>query len=156
MVISAWDTALSQTDRLFTELTDGQLQTEIVPNGNRGAYLLGHLAAVHSQMLPLLEFGDPLTPHLYSKFVQTSDKDIIDWPATAELRNAWTTANAELAKHISKLRPDDWFSKHSAVSEHDFMREPHRNKLNVIINRTNHLQYHFGQLVLLKKRLPLT
>jgi len=36
-----------------------------------------------------------------------------------------------------------------AVSDEDFSKEPHRNKLNVIINRTNHMSYHLGQLILL-------
>lgn len=153
MVLNAWNKALSQVDKLFAELSDEQLQIEIVPNGNRGIYLLGHLAAVNSQMLPLLDFGDPVTPHLYVPFIQTADKDIVDWPSTSELRSAWTKANAELAKHMNAATPDQWFQRHSAVSEQDFMKESHRNKLNVIINRTNHLLYHFGQLVLLKKRV---
>ena len=41
------------------------------------------------------------------------------------------------------------FEKHTAVSEEDFSKEPHRNKLNIVISRTSHLQYHTGQLVLL-------
>lgn len=45
--------------------------------------------------------------------------------------------------------------KHSAVSEEDFAKEPHRNKLNLLLNRTNHLSYHHGQLVFLKEKLEL-
>jgi hypothetical protein len=47
------------------------------------------------------------------------------------------------------MKPDQWFEKHAALSEEDFSREPYRNKLNIIITRTSHLQYHTGQLVLL-------
>jgi hypothetical protein len=36
------------------------------------------------------------------------------------------------------------------ISEQDFAKEPMRNKLNVLINRTNHLAYHYGQLRLIK------
>jgi hypothetical protein len=48
------------------------------------------------------------------------------------------------------LKPEEWFEKHTAVSAEDFINEPHRNKLNIIITRTSHLNYHTGQLVLLK------
>jgi hypothetical protein len=37
----------------------------------------------------------------------------------------------------------DWFSRHMLVSPEDFAKEPHRNKLNVIINRTNHMANHY-------------
>ena len=38
------------------------------------------------------------------------------------------------------------------VSDEDFAREPHRNKLNVLISQTNHLSYHPGQLSLPAKK----
>jgi hypothetical protein len=37
------------------------------------------------------------------------------------------------------------------MTEEDFEKEPGRNKLSVLINRTNHMAYHLGQLVLLKQ-----
>ena len=37
-----------------------------------------------------------------------------------------------------------------ATIEEDFIKEPHRNKLNIILTRTTHLSYHTGQLALLK------
>jgi len=46
--------------------------------------------------------------------------------------------------HINR-QPDEWFAKHSAVSAEDFAKEPHRNKLNILVNRTNHHSYHLGQ-----------
>jgi hypothetical protein len=36
------------------------------------------------------------------------------------------------------------------VSPEDFAKEPHRNRLNVLISRTNHMANHIGQLLLLK------
>jgi hypothetical protein len=49
---------------------------------------------------------------------------------------------------------DEWFTRHNNVSAADFANEPHRNKLNIIINRTNHTSYHLGQLVYLAKKQP--
>jgi len=39
---------------------------------------------------------------------------------------------------------------YKGFSAEDFAKEPHRNKLNIIISRTSHLQYHTGQIALLK------
>jgi hypothetical protein len=53
---------------------------------------------------------------------------------------------------MATLQPAEWFNRHTVVSEADFEKEPHRNKLNLLINRTNHLSYHLGQLIYLKPR----
>jgi hypothetical protein len=37
-----------------------------------------------------------------------------------------------------------------SVSPEDFVEEPHRNELNVLINRTGHVANHIGQMNLLK------
>ena len=50
------------------------------------------------------------------------------------------------------MQPEDWFTKHSAISAEDFAKEPHRNKLNILINRTVHQGYHMGQLAYLVKK----
>jgi hypothetical protein len=60
--------------------------------------------------------------------------------------------NTLLSQHFNKLTPLEWFQKHNSVSEEDFVKEPHRNKLNLIINRTNHLASHLGQLLYLKEK----
>jgi hypothetical protein len=38
------------------------------------------------------------------------------------------------------------------VSEADFLLEPHRNKLNVLLSRASHENYHRGQLVFLNEQ----
>ncbi|MBC7554999.1 MAG: hypothetical protein H7257_13600 [Taibaiella sp.] len=45
---------------------------------------------------------------------------------------------------------EDWFLKHNSVSAEDFVNEPHRNKLNILLTRTTHLSYHLGQFILIK------
>jgi hypothetical protein len=55
-----------------------------------------------------------------------------------------------LQEHFDTLSTEQWFQRHTAVSEVDFEKEPHRNKLNVLLSRTSHIAYHLGQLVLLK------
>jgi hypothetical protein len=46
---------------------------------------------------------------------------------------------------FSKLSVADWLQKHGAVSEEDFLREPHRNRFTVLLGRTAHIAYHLGQ-----------
>ena len=69
-----------------------------------------------------------------------------------ELKDNWTTVNTALTAHFAQLQPEEWLERHTRVSEADFVLEPHRNKLNVLISRTNHISYHAGQLVLLPNR----
>jgi hypothetical protein len=45
----------------------------------------------------------------------------------------------------SKLSVAEWLQKHAAVSEDDFLREPHRNRFTILLGRTAHIAYHFGQ-----------
>ena len=71
-------------------------------------------------------------------------------PSVAVLRDYWSGQNALLREKFDQLTTDQWLEKHTAVSAEDFAKEPHRNKLNIIISRTSHLQYHTGQIALLK------
>jgi hypothetical protein len=44
---------------------------------------------------------------------------------------------------------EEWLTKHNSVSAEDFAKEPHRNKLSVLISRAMHQAYHGGQIALL-------
>lgn len=150
MVLDAWNVRVGRMNKLLAELSDEQLQNEIAPGRNTGVYLLGHLAAINNRMLLLLGMGNELNPGLYNTFVEKADKDVQERPSIGELKEEWNKINAELDKKFAEMQPDGWFEKHASVSQEDFAREPHRNKLNLVINRTNHLDYHLGQLILLK------
>src|SRR4051812_223505 len=152
MVLDAWRTYIKRTDELFDSLSDEQLMKEIAPGRNRGIYLLGHLAAVHDRILSLLELGSPLHSELWDPFVEMPDNEVTELPTTQRLREHWKEINTNLADKISSLSPEAWFQKHTSVSAEDFAKEPHRNKLNIIVNRTNHLANHLGQLLLLKSK----
>lgn len=152
MVLDAWNVHVKRADDLFNSFSDEQLMKEIAPGRNRGIYLLGHLATVHDKILPLLGLGNQLKPEWYNIFVENPDKAIANVPATTDLRLFWNEVNKSLSEHFIKLTPAQWFQKHNSVSEEDFIKEPHRNKLNLVINRTNHLASHLGQLLYLKER----
>ena len=150
-VLDSWYSRVEAANKVFDLLTDEQLQHEVAPNKNRGIYLLGHLTAVHDKMLPLLDLEKQQYPQLDEAFLNKPDKTVSEIPSAKELREYWKNINSKLATHFNKLSPDEWFQKHTSVSVEDFAKEPHRNRLNVVIGRTNHLSYHLGQLAFLKK-----
>lgn len=150
MMFDRWNGSLKNWDALLDAITDETLQKEIVPGKNRGIYLLGHLIAVHDDMLILLDMGEKLYPELYEPFLKFADKEAAQIPSAAALRSFWGKQCEVLKQKFDTLKPEEWFEKHTAVSAEDFARESHRNKLNIILTRTTHLAYHTGQLVLLK------
>ncbi|MCW3105152.1 MAG: hypothetical protein JWO09_3592 [Bacteroidetes bacterium] len=150
-VLDAWNSRIEAAGKIFDSLTDDDLQKEVSPGRNRAIYLLGHLALVHDKMLPLLDFGPQHYAHLEEAFLNKPDKAVPEIPTAKELREIWKDVNSKLASHYNKLSADEWFKRHTSVSEEDFIKEPHRNRLNVVIGRTNHLQYHIGQVALIKK-----
>jgi hypothetical protein len=149
MVVAEWGKQNSNFDKFLSSATDEQLSKEIAPGKNTGTYLVGHLIAISDAMLPLLAFGEKLFPHLENIFITNPDRSGLEMPSVAGLKEQLKTVNEGLSKQIRSAAPDDWFKRHMAVSDEDFSKEPHRNKLNVIINRTNHMSYHLGQLALL-------
>ena len=101
-------------------------------------------------MLILLDMGDKCYPQLHEPFLKAADKTVENLPSVAELRAFWKNQCALLTQKFESLQPEQWMEKHTSVSAEDFAKEPHRNKFNIIVTRTTHLQYHIGQLRLLK------
>ena len=150
MAVDAWNTQNSRLSAMLDSLTDEQLSADTAPGRNSGTYLLGHSVAVNDGMLPILEFRERLYPELDEPFLKNPEKSGLEKPSLAQLKEYWDKVNSELAKHIAKMKPEDWFKKHNSVSAEDFAKEPHRNKLNILINRANHQSYHLGQIAYLK------
>ncbi len=152
MVIDAWNRELDATDKLLAKLTDEQLMQEVSPSRNRGIYLLGHLTAEHDQMMPLLRFQEATRPELKPIFLDAPDKVVATLPSLQQLRADWKTVNDTLMAHIARVPADEWFTRHANIAEADFPKEPHRNRLNVLLSRTTHLSNHRGQLTLLTNK----
>ncbi|MGC4035527.1 MAG: DinB family protein [Chitinophagaceae bacterium] len=151
-VLEAWYIHIKRVDSLLRELSDEQLLSEIAPGKNTGLYLVGHLAAVHDSMLPLLDLDKKLHPELEEVFIKNPDKSGLQKPTVDTVKKNWKEINDQLEGYFSKMRGEDWLKRHMSISEEDFIKEPHRNKLNVLLSRTNHVANHFGQLLLLKKK----
>ncbi len=145
-----WEGQLKRATSLLTTLSDEQLARELAPGRNTGVYLMGHLIAIHDSMLPLFGLGEKLYPELEDLFIATPDKSGKPTPSLSQLREYWQKLHKHLGERLASLSEEQWFQRHNSVSEEDFQKEPHRNKLNVLIGRASHISYHLGQLVLLK------
>jgi hypothetical protein len=149
MVLDGWHSKASHLDRLLNELSSEQLSKEVSPGRNRGVYLAGHLTALADSILPLLG-EEKQAPHLFKPFVQTPDKENTELPEATSLQQDWKKVKTRLEELFAGIAPDEWFQKHTAVSDEEFVNEPHRNKLNVVLGRIGHMDYHLGQLIFLK------
>ena len=149
MTLMAWDAQNNYLKKLISSLSDEQLAKEISPGKNTGVYLLGHLIAVSDAILPLLGFADRLFPEMEEVFLKNPDRSGLSFPTVAELKQRLETVNTKLNGHFQSTDTNEWLSRHTVVSPEDFIKEPHRNKLNVIITRTGHMAYHIGQMRLL-------
>ena len=152
MIIDLWNTQNKRVDKLINTLTEDQLRAETSAGRNSGIYLIGHLIGVSDNLFPLFGWGEKLYPQLENIFLKNPDKSELEKPSLDELKKYWNEINTKIAAHINSMKTDDWFEKHNAVSAEDFAKEPHRNKLNLLLSRTNHTSYHLGQLVYLEKK----
>jgi hypothetical protein len=148
--LNSWKLVIGRFDQSLAARTDEQLQKQIAPGKNRLIYLVGHLAAVHDRMFPMLGLGERLHPELDEAYVTNPDRALADPVSAPELRKAWTEVNRKLTDAFEKFTPEDWLEKHTAVSDEDFAKDPTRNRLAVVMSRTNHASFHSGQAVLAK------
>lgn len=150
ITLDTWNARVDAANKLIDSLSDEDLMKEVSPGRNCGIYLIGHLALVNDKMLPLLDFEKQQYAAFDDAFLNKPDKSM-ELPSAKEVRAMWKNSNAILSAHFAKLTPDQWFERHTSVSAEDFIKEPNRNKINVVLGRTNHMQYHVGQIALLKK-----
>jgi hypothetical protein len=150
--LRSWKSNIDRAGAFFGALSEEQLQQEIAPGKNRLIYLWGHLTAVNDSLLALLGFGERLHPELDAMFVSNPDRSVQLTVSGEELKHIWDEINETLWAAFSKLSPSEWLQKHTAVSEEDFVQEPHRNRFTVLLGRTGHLAYHFGQAILARRQ----
>jgi DinB superfamily len=140
-----WRSNVDRVGNLFGNLSEEQLMQEVAPGKNRLIYVWGHLTAFNDALIPLLGFGPRIHPELDLMFVSNPDRAIPTILAGGDLKIIWQETSQILWTGFSKLSAADWLQKHGAVSEEDFLREPHRNRFTVLLGRTAHIAYHFGQ-----------
>jgi len=150
VAINSWRLVMERANKMLSNLTDDQLLREVAPGRNRLIYLWGHLTAVHDAMFPILGLGERLHPELDAVFISSPDKAGA-LPPPGELRKYWHEVNGRLRSQFATLSADEWLQRHYAMSEEDYAKDPTRNRLAVLLSRTNHLSYHLGQIALALK-----
>ena len=151
VAINSWRLVVERADKIFSRLTEDQLVSEVAPGKNRVIYLWGHLIAIHDAMFSILGLGSRLHPELDAIFVSNLDKTASQLPSAGELKEIWDEVNSTLLSQFESLSAGEWLQRHRAMSEEDYAKDPTRNRLAVLLNRTNHTSYHLGQVNLAPK-----
>jgi hypothetical protein len=149
-IIGSWAAQSKVVTDLFNLYEDEHYLTQVAPERNRGNYILGHLISANDGMQPLLGFSDRSYPELEQLFSSNPDGFFDQLPSVDELKDKWTALNKKLLERFNQLSPEEWLDRHTKVSAEDFAIQPERNKLGVLLGRTNHISYHTGQLIFLK------
>ncbi len=147
--ITAFNGQQKQITAYFDKYDEAVYQQQVAPGRNRAIYLLGHLTASHDSLLPMFGLGERKYPELDDVFLKNPDRTFPVIPGLQELKAMWTDVSAALDQGFSGMTSGDWLDRHTRVSPEDFAKEPHRNKLNVLMGRGIHEGYHLGQLNLL-------
>ena len=140
-----WRSNVDRAGKLFGKFSEEQLLQEVAPGRNRGIYLWGHLTAFNDALIPLLGLGARIHPELDLMYVSNPDRTVPTILSGEDLQIIWQETSQILWTGFSKVSLADWLQKHGAVSEEDFLREPHRNRFTVLLGRTAHIAYHLGQ-----------
>jgi hypothetical protein len=140
-----WRSNVDRAGKLFGNLSQEQLLQEIAPGKNRLIYLWGHLTASNDALIPLLGFGARIHPELDLMFVSNPDRTVPTILSGEDWKIIWQETAQILWTGFLRLSVAEWLQKHAAVSEEDFLREPHRNRFTVLLGRTAHIAYHLGQ-----------
>jgi hypothetical protein len=150
MALKSWKIQVTRTGKFFDSQSDEDLLKEIAPGKNRLIYLLGHLIAVNDSMISIFGLGQRQYEQLDEAFVKNRDKAGFVMPDAATLRTYWKKSNETLSDYFTGMSPAAWMSRHNSMTDEDYIKEPSRNKLSVLLNRTNHIAYHLGQMILVQ------
>ena len=143
-----WDVSNKRMLKVLETINDEKFFTPIVPNGNSPSWLLGHLADTDDLLLELFGIRPRIFPELGKIYHHTKGANQSGHLSKNELLAQWKQIVAALDEAFKKMSEQEWLSRHMAVSEEDFVKEPDRNKLNVMLSRVTHKASHLGQIAM--------
>jgi uncharacterized damage-inducible protein DinB len=144
-----WDTYNRSMQKVLDSISDENFQKPIVPGGNSPSWVLGHLADTDDALLELFGIRSRMYPELAKIYHHERGGNQIGHLSRQELESAWKSILAVLDTTFKSMSESDWLARHMVVSEEDFKKQPHRNKLNVMLSRVAHKASHLGQIALL-------
>ena len=146
-----WTTYNTRMQKMIDAISDQNFNSSITPGGNSPSWLFGHLVDTDDKILELFGIRSRLYPELEKIYHHERGTNQAGHLSKTELTTKWKAITAELDKAFKAWTENDWMSKHTAVSEEDFKKEPHRNKLNVMLGRVSHKASHLGQVAMQPK-----
>lgn len=141
-----WDVYNRRMLKTLDAISEEDLHKPIVPGGNSPSWLMGHLADTDDALLELFGIRNRMFPELAKIYHHERGTNQVGHLSKEELTTKWKAIIAELDRAFKSWNESDWHSRHMAVSEEDFKKEPHRNKLNVMLSRVTHKASHLGQI----------
>jgi hypothetical protein len=149
-LVGSWKQIVVRADSVIGKYTDEDLDRHVAPGRNRVRYLIGHLVAVDDRLFTGLGIGERLHSELDAAYLTNPDGTLPDPVSTEELKKAWFEVHSKLTAAFEQMTAAQWLERHTSVSEKDFAKEPLRNRLAMVLSRTNHLSMHVGQALLAK------
>ncbi len=146
-----WNAYNRIMQKTLNAIPDENFYKPIVPGGNSPSWLIGHLADTDDKLLELFGIRERLFPELSTIYHHERHTNQSGHLSKDELNAKWKAIVAELDTAFKSMSESDWHARHLAVSEEDFKKEPHRNKLNVMLSRVTHKASHLGQIALQPK-----
>jgi hypothetical protein len=151
VAMNSWRLVAERAGKTFSDFTEDELFKEVAPGRNRVIYIWGHLIATHDAMFSILGLGPRLHPELDAIFISNPDGTAGQLPSAGELKKYWDEVNSKLLSQFARFSADEWLQRHHAMSEEDYAKDPTRNRLAVLLGRTNHMSYHLGQVILARE-----
>ena len=146
-----WDAYNKRMQKLIDTINDANFHKPITPGGNSPSWILGHLVDTDDALLELFGIRKRLYPEFKTVYHHEKSSNQSGHFTKGELTAKWKAVSTELDNAFKSMNENDWLGRHTAVSEEDFKKEPHRNKLNVMLSRVAHKASHLGQIAMQEK-----
>lgn len=150
IAVLQWDTYNKRMQKVLTEISDNTFHQPIVPDGNSPSWILGHLVDTDDRLLELFGIRARLYPELSTIYHHERGTNQQGHLSKTELIDRWKNITDALNAAFHTWSEGEWLQRHTAVSEEDFKKEPHRNRLNVMLSRVTHKASHLGQVAMAK------
>jgi uncharacterized damage-inducible protein DinB len=146
-----WDLNNKRIQKILDTISDENFNKPILPGGNSPAWILGHLVDEDDSLLELLGIGKRKFPDLKDIYHHERGNNQTGLLTKTEITAKWKEILPTLDAAFKAWSENEWLSRHTKVSEGDFAKEPHRNKLNVMLSRVTHKASHLGQIAMQPK-----
>lgn len=143
-----WDVYNNRMEKVLKTINHETFNTPIIANGNSPSWIIGHLADTDDKLLELFGIRQRMFPELSTIYHHDKATNQRGHLSKQEIQEKWQAIIAELNRAFKTWNENEWLSRHTAVKEEDFKKEPHRNKLNVMLSRVSHKASHLGQIAM--------